>query len=202
MSMLVIRSIVVILLAICSGCQVSMPQLPVSPMLVVKTDATVSKSYQLLQDGQLPEAERLLRRSVERSPGSIADRTNLGILLARTGRVDEAATELEAVLSVRPNFCPALLQRAELELSRFEIDAAEASYRTCLRKQPENTTALLNLGILYELYRGELDQAVNQYQLYLQASLEPDGRVANWITDLNRRIAARPQLTQFAEVVR
>lgn len=191
----------------CIGCQMtSVPVLNDLTEPLKRPDQSPSKVQLLLEYGQLSEAELLLREAVERSPRSIGDRTNLGILLARTGQSDEAMTELNTVLKRRPAFCPALIQKAQLELDEYQIDAAERSYRTCLEAEPMHVVALLNLGILYEIYRGDLDQALHQYELYQQASVEPDRRVENWMVDVSRRLAAQHRLdeplNQLAEVSR
>jgi len=47
------------------------------------------------------------------------------------------------------------------------------------------------LGILYELYLGRLDDALQAYQTYQTLSENPDMRVAGWVSDLERRIAVR-----------
>ena len=157
----------------------------------------------LLQDGKLTQAEPALRRKVAKNPDSIADHTNLGILLARTGRAVEATKTLSQVLRKQPDYCPALVQQAELQLNQYDIDAAEQSYRTCLAAEPDHPTALLNLGILLELYRGRLDDARHQYGLYLQTANPPRQEVANWITDLDRRLVSAAKvkpMQHYAEV--
>ena len=49
--------------------------------------------------------------------------------------------------------------------------------------------AYLNLGILYELYLGRLDDALQAYQKYQALSESADQRVAGWVSDLERRLA-------------
>lgn len=199
------RACLTALVLMCMGCQVTVPTWlpPAVEQIASGEKPAPSAAYMLLQDDKLAEAERLLRRSIERHPSSIVDRTNLAILLAQTSRTDESTSELDIVLARRPEFCPALVQRAQIQLTQYDIDAAEQSYRTCLNASPDNTAALLNLGILLELYRGEFDQALHYYEQYQQVLAEPNRQVANWITDLSRRLVARSrtsELQQFAEV--
>ena len=47
------------------------------------------------------EAERLLRRAIELSPKSVKANYQLGLLLARTGRKEEADKQLAAAKSLR-----------------------------------------------------------------------------------------------------
>ena len=66
---------------------------------------------------------------------------------------------------------------------------AEANYLACTQRVPNFREAYLNLGILYELYLGRLDDALKAYQTYQTLSENPDMRVAGWVSDLERRIA-------------
>lgn len=157
-------------------------------------------SVLLIKDGRISEAENLLRTELSRNPKRLGSRTNLAILLANTGRGDEAIPELTAVLSRRSHYCPALMQMAKVRLQQFDIDAAEQAYMKCLEKSPNEPTALLHLGILYELYRGDFDGAIHRYEQYQRVVAKPDVPVAHWIADLSRRLASEPIDNQFAEV--
>ena len=183
---LLTKTLLLSLLLLSVGCQVALPVMP-----SIKPVTSDSINYQLLQAGQLKEAERQLRIAVDQPRRSLVDQTNLGILLARTGRLEEASEQLDEVLLDQPKFCPALLQKAELELSHYRIDAAESLYLTCPEKEPAHPVALLNLGIVYEIYRGDFDRALAHYENYEQVTESSDARVATWISNLNRRLATR-----------
>ena len=203
-----------------SGCQMNLPlpalesdnplskasPVAIKDAIVRQVESVQTKSaaptpaYMLLMDGKLEDAEKLLRADLQKKPKDTHARTNLGILLARTNRVEEAEAELNEVIEQKPSACPARMQMAQIQLDKFQVDEAQEAYLACLKAKPNYAPALLNLGILYELYRGNFDQAVHHYELYQQASIEPNTRVAGWITDLNRRIAAAPPTNQIAEV--
>ncbi|MFN3238721.1 MAG: tetratricopeptide repeat protein [Pseudomonadales bacterium] len=153
----------------------------------------------LLKDGQLAAAEKLLREELAEQPSAIATRTNLGILLARTNRVDTALETLSKVVTQQPGYCPAELQLAAIHLQYFRIQQAEQAYLACLTQDFVHPAALLNLGILYELYLGQLDQALSFYERYQAAVSEPEVPVGRWIADLNRRLEASTINNQLAE---
>ena len=73
---------------------------------------------------------------------------------------------------------------------QWRIDEAEAMYQRALATSPKDAATHWNIGILYELYRGDYAQALEHYQRYQQYAQEPDRRVAAWVADLQRRIAA------------
>ena len=65
---------------------------------------------------------------------------------------------------------------------------AEKQYRLCLMVRPDFKDAYLNLGILYELYLGKLDLALQAYRSYQGLLEEPDRKVEGWVMDLERRL--------------
>lgn len=201
----------VLVILLCSGCQV----IPAGPSVTFKESAgatdlklaggeTASRSdsrvLQLLKDGSLQAAENQLRLDIKDRPSDVASVTNLGLLLAKLGRVDEAAEQLSAAVALDRTNCPAHLQLASIHLARYAIDDAEAAYRTCLQSNPNHPVALLNLGILLELYRGELNEAIAYYSQYQRVTVNPDHSVERWKADLHRRVGVTAVENQVAEV--
>jgi tetratricopeptide (TPR) repeat protein len=117
---------------------------------------------------------------------------NLGILLARPGRLDEAATHYREALRLGQRaargFDPALcsdeegahimvvmysahLNLGNVFLERGQIDKAANEYAAAIRVQPSSAAAHTQLGIaLSEL--GQLDRAIEMFQKALQ--LDPN----------------------------
>ena len=110
----------------------------------------------------------------------------------RDGNVDLARTRLDERISAAPDDCHALVQRGLLERQQLGFRAAEADYQACLAVTPGFLPAILNLGILYELYLGEPEKALAQYRTY--QALAPESRVASWIAVLERRVDERANL--------
>jgi len=69
---------------------------------VVKRDPEYGPAYEglgrmLVKEQKYPEAEEALRKAVLLSPGSVKAHYQLGILLGRTGRQEDAQKEIETV---------------------------------------------------------------------------------------------------------
>ena len=79
-------------------------------------------------------------------------------------------------------------QLALLQRKQGEFKKAEASYQQAIGIWPAYPAIRLNLGILYELYLGDLGKALQQYNIYQSLLPEPDRRVKGWISDLKRRL--------------
>ena len=205
------KGVLLVLVLLCASCQMrpadlSGPLMERDPiaqeMAAVEVSKLKSDVALLLKDGKWQEAEALLREQLERQPNHLAAQTNLGLLLAKTDRQEQAVQILENVLARNAGACPAAIQLAEIYLAQYSIEQAEQAYRRCLGIHPDESAALLNLGILLELYRGELLEAIDLYERYQQVTSDADDSVARWITDLNRRVEAVSDGNQLAEVRR
>lgn len=79
---------------------------------------------------------------------------------------------------------------------RFAL--AEQAYRSALRADPDYAPAMLNLGVLLDLYLQQPTAALEQYQAYQAKLLQPDERVASWIREVEIR-AGREAASAGAE---
>ena len=151
--------------------------------------AMFEKALEALYAGNGRSAESWLARITEHYPDYASPWTNLGIIYARAGREKDALAALDQALMLAPGDCAPLVQTGVLMRKRGEFGEAEKAYLSCVRDEPDNAAAHLNLGILYELYLGRLEDAMRSYQRYQSVSDAPDARVAIWIATLARRVA-------------
>jgi tetratricopeptide (TPR) repeat protein len=105
------------------------------------------------------------------------------------GDNDAAQHAYKKAIDANPNNCAAYVDLGVLSRRAGDFLSAEANYLACTQRVPNFREAYLNLGILYELYLGRLDDALQAYQTYQTLSEDPDMRVAGWVSDLERRIA-------------
>ena len=152
--------------------------------------AMFEKALEALYSNNLRAAEAWFVRITERYPDYASPWTNLGIIYARAGRDKDALAALDQALMLAPDDCAPLVQHGVLMRKRGAFRKAEEAYLRCVRYEPDNAAAHLNLGILYELYLGRLEDAIRSYQRYQSVADSPDARVASWIAVLARRVAA------------
>ncbi|MEM9254716.1 MAG: tetratricopeptide repeat protein [Pseudomonadota bacterium] len=67
------------------------------------------------------------------------------------------------------------------------FEAAEQVWLASLVEFEPHPATHRNLGILYDLYRGDAARALRHYRRYLALTAEGDRRVAGWVADLERR---------------
>ena len=71
-----------------------------------------------------------------------------------------------------------------------EFRKAEEDYRRSIELKPDYSDAVLNLGILYELYLGRYTDALNNYKEYVKLGGDRKG-VLSWIEMLEKKTGVR-----------
>lgn len=136
--------------------------------------------------------ERLLQLTAD-YPQLSGPWLNLGITYRADDRLEDAEAALRRAIAVNGNNLEAINQLAALRRSAGDFVPAEALYQQALAIWPQHAPSHLNLGVLYDLYMGNLDKAANHYQAYQDLQDEPDPRIAGWLMDMQRRLEVGAQ---------
>lgn len=148
------------------------------------------KAIAAIQEGQMGHAEPLLLKVTRSQPELAGPWVNLGQVYIALGDEEEARMAFNKAITANPQNCEARNQMGVLLRKNGDFSDAEFHYRECLKAIPDYKDALLNLGILYELYLGRLPEALAVYKQYQQLVDTPDRKVDGWVMDLQRRIGA------------
>ncbi|MEL7450799.1 MAG: tetratricopeptide repeat protein [Pseudomonadota bacterium] len=149
--------------------------------------------------GDVEAGEAALRAFIADHPDVAQAHASLGILLARTGRDDDAYTSLRAALALDPDLTAALNELGMLHRRAGRFDEARAAYSHALEVDATHANAHRNLGVLYDLYMGEPALALPHYERYRQLAAVDDPLVAKWVTDLKRRIDQDTKTAQVSD---
>lgn len=163
---------------------------PPQPEVRGRNAEVFARATELLLEDRLVEAEALLVEVTSDQPELAGPWVNLAQVYLAQERKDEAVAALEQAVAANPANCAARTELGVLLRRGGEFDAAEAHYLACLEYQPDYQAAHLNLGILYDLYLGRLDEALTAYRRYQNLTAEPDRRVEIWVVDLERRLGS------------
>jgi len=142
-------------------------------------DAIAAQRYQ--------DAEALLLKLTALQPRFSGAWTNLGTLYVARDEARAAQTAFEKALEANPSNCAARVSLGVLARRAGDYETAETYYLSCARPMADSLEAYLNLGILYELYMGRFDDALEAYRAYQRVAPAPDERVAMWVRDLEFR---------------
>jgi tetratricopeptide (TPR) repeat protein len=141
---------------------------------------------QALASGRLVEAERGFSALTKSSPELAGPYANLGVIHRQAGRTAEAVAALEKAVQLSPQRADLANQLGLAYRTAGDFAKARASYERSIALDASYGAAVLNLGILHDLYLWDGARALELYERYIQ--LEPnDAQVKRWITDLRNR---------------
>jgi len=127
----------------------------------------VASALQLYLKARLfTNALELVNRQLAAHPDDVNLLVNKGFALLRMTNQAPAVEVLSRALELQSNSAPARLNRAIANLQLDRLDAAQADYEALLLRFPQAYPVYYGLGeIAYR--RGETNQAIYNYQLYL-----------------------------------
>ncbi|MET3106248.1 tetratricopeptide (TPR) repeat protein [Oxalobacteraceae bacterium GrIS 2.11] len=102
--------------------------------------------------------------------------------------------ELSDATNTGPGQTGGLNQQGIALRQQGQFGKAAEAYQQAIKLDDRYGPALLNLGILYDLYLGDRQQAMEMYTRYLALKPDGDAQVSKWVTELkNRKPNAAPQ---------
>ena len=145
--------------------------------------------------------EALWRDTIRKNPHAWMAHNNLGSVLAKKGRLDEAVTRFRKALEVKPDHAGAHNGLGVVLRSQGKLVEAIHHYRRALQIAPDHADAYCNLGLAFQL-QGKLDEAIRSYR----EGLRLDPTVVEARNNLGGALAGQSQLEEairhFREVLR
>lgn len=152
----------------------------------VEVSDKFNKAVELLDAKKYKEAIKLLLEVTGRTKQHSAPYVNLGIAYLKTGKIEEAEKSLLAALKINPNHPVTNNELAIIYRKSGRFSEAKKIYEQVVENHPQFLPARKNLGILCDLFMGDLDCAIKHYDAYL--NLQPDDKQVNiWLLDLKQR---------------
>ena len=159
--------------------------------------AEASERFQLastaMASGDWDQAELELLWLTENHPQLSGPYLNLALLYDKSGQVDKVDTAFRQAIASNSNNINAYNQYGYYLRQQGKFSEAEQRYLQALEAWPDSADSHLNLGILYDLYMGKLQMALQHYQSYQSLLDEPERKVKGWIIDTQRRLKKRTQ---------
>lgn len=141
-----------------------------------------------MQGMKYKEAEKQLLVMAEKYPTLAGPFANLGIVYMETKRPKEAEAAFKKAVELNPKVPAVFNQMGYFYRENGRFEEARQAYEKAIEVDPGYAKAHLNLGVLYDLYLMDSDQALKKYLKYAEiakpAATEP---VMKWIADLSAR---------------
>lgn len=137
---------------------------------------------------ELKEARQALDELLQERPDHPDLLANSAIVAMAQGRTRDARTSFEEALIAAPGHRVASNNLALLLRDEGDFIQARKTLLRALERHPDDPTLHYNLGVIYELYLRDFQNALNHYRRFQALSQEPDQKVAGWILDLERRV--------------
>lgn len=114
---------------------------------------------ELLNVGQIDEAQTLFSEVVARKSDYPEAQYNLGRVLLRRGELAEGKTHLLAAIQIKPNYEDALYKLGQAHAVEGHLDEAHAHLLQALKINPHSAVVAYNLGLVMEQEGKFLDAA-------------------------------------------
>ncbi len=165
------------------------PYLQSRPEVSSSAQREFDSAVAAMQQQQWSSAERQFQSLATAQPQLSGPPLNLALLAARDDRHEEAERWFRQAIAANGNNLGALNQYAIWLREQGRFNDAEAAYRQALTRWPDHADSHRNLGILYDLYLGNGNEALKHYQRYLALVGDAQTPVRGWVVELQRRTA-------------
>ncbi|MGH1470453.1 MAG: tetratricopeptide repeat protein [Cellvibrionaceae bacterium] len=165
-----------------------------NPYLADKSDgpsgarSLFNNAISAMQQENWQRAEVLLQQLTTEYPKLSGPFLNLGIVYRKLDRQEDAETAFNNSIKANSLNLDAYNQLGLLLREEGRFGDAETQYKKAIAVWPKHAASHKNIGILYDLYMGDLNKALNHFEIFQYLQSEPDRQMAGWIIDLKRRI--------------
>jgi Flp pilus assembly protein TadD len=163
--------------------------MPVKP----RTMAAFERANDAIASEQWSQAAAELHALVDNRPDLSGPCLNLALVYRQLDKPQQAEPLYRQALRINPGNMAAYNELAIFlrEMGRFA--EAEQTYLQALSVWEEYPQTHRNIGVLYDLYLGDRQRALQHFTRYQALTGDDDGLVAGWIVDLQRQLPALAQ---------
>jgi Flp pilus assembly protein TadD len=167
------------------------PAAPVLAPVSADVQAQFDRALKTQRAGRSDEALRQWTALAQAHPELGGVHANIGLIHRAAGRNAEAVAALERAVAASPAQPRFFNELGIAYRNSGQFAKAQAAYEQALALDANHAAALLNLGILHDLYLGNGPKALELYERYLTLTPSGDASVTKWAADLRQRKPAQ-----------
>lgn len=134
------------------------------------------------------KAEVVLQQLTTEYPNLSGPLLNLGIVYRALDNYSDAETALNNAVKANNLNVDAHNQLGLILREQGRFKDAEQAYQNAIKAWPKHAASHKNIGILYDLYLGQPQKALQHFEIYQYLQAEPNREIAGWIIELRRRV--------------
>ena len=157
------------------------------PSMNAESREEFGHAISLLNDGKNDKAIELLSKVIEQAPRATAPHIDIAMGYIRTGKAGLAEEHLKTALGLFPGHPVASNEYGLLLRRAGRFKEAREVYLNSIARFPEYLPVHKNLGILCDLYMGDPECALHEFETYA-AGAPKDTQVKTWIAELKIRL--------------
>ena len=169
---------------------ITVTELPAEKIINAETRAIFDEATRALKAGRADEAQRGFLKLTQTNPELSGPHANLGLIYRSANKLPEALKEFELAVHLKPNHAVYHNQLGISYRQLGQFDKARVAYEQAMTIDKSYASAILNLGILHDMYMGDAKRALELYTQYLALTPAGDAQVSKWIAELKNRKAA------------
>lgn len=133
-------------------------------------------------------AKIIFTQFIDKYPDMAGAYVNLALIAYREENSQATESLVTQAISLNPSQAQAYHLRAQLHLENGDIKKAQDDYIEAITIKPDYRIAHYNLALLYDIYLQDIEQAIEQYSIYLSLPGKEDEATKNWIDHLRGTI--------------
>jgi Flp pilus assembly protein TadD len=146
-----------------------------------------SEALDQFEHGNHEHGIAMLQAVAADAPNVSGPRIDLGMAYHLAGDLEAAEAELQQALELNPEHPVALNELGIIYRKTGRFAEARQSYEAALAVYPGYHHARRNLGVLCDLYLGDLECALQAYEAYM-TTVQSDAEATMWIADIRNRL--------------
>ncbi|MFV8780888.1 tetratricopeptide repeat protein [Microbulbifer sp. SA54] len=164
------------------------PYLAQAGSVPAEAEQALQRARQFFESQQYTAAETELQQVVSQWPQLSGAWLNLSIVQMKLKQPEPAESSLKQAVAANENNVFAWNSLGVLLRDQGRFEEAQGAYEKALARWPDFSTAHRNLGILFDLYLHQPEQALHHYREAQALQTEEDRVLKGWIMDLERRM--------------
>lgn len=161
---------------------------PVKPADRGDPQARFAQALELMKQKKAKEAETEFLALSKDFPEFSGPQTNLGILLAKSNRRDQAIAAFTRAATANGGNASAFNWLGVVNREAGQFERARESYEKAISVKPDYAAPQLNLGLLLEDHLKRPADALPHYREYLRLTGGKDLRVLPWIAEIEAKL--------------